>query len=365
MRTLTKTLINKNLKNLNNYTLIKKLNKFNTFSFSKSMTVREALNSAMDEELARDQNVFLMGEEVAQYDGPYKISKGLLKKFGKDRIIDTPISEMGFTGIGIGAAMYGLRPIIEFMTFNFSMQAIDQIINSGGKLHYMSAGDLKCPIVFRGLNGAAYGVAAQHSQCFAAWYTHVPGLKVVAPWSAEDARGLLKASIRDDNPVVFLENEPLYGTSFEVDDKVLDKDFILPIGKAKIERQGKDCTIVTFSKMVSYSLEAAKELEKEGISVEVINLRTLRPLDTQTVLNSIKKTSRCVTVEEGWPTCGIGSEIIALINETSTFDYLDAPVERISGADVPMPYAINLEKLALPQVNQIVNAVKRTTYRKK
>jgi len=326
--------------------------------------VREAINSAMDEEIARDKNVFLMGEEVAQYDGAYKISKGLYKKWGEKRIIDTPISELGFTGIGVGAALYGLRPIIEFMTFNFSMQAIDQIINSAAKIHYMSAGDLKCPIVFRGLNGAAFGVAAQHSQCFAAWYTHCPGLKVVAPWNSEDARGLLKASIRDDNPVVFLENEPTYGSSFEVSKEVTDKDFLIPIGKAKVEREGKHCSIITFSKMVGFSLEAAKILEKEGISVEVINLRSLRPLDSPAILNSIKKTNHCVTVEEGWPTCGIGAEIISIVNESSAFDYLDAPIERVTGADVPMPYALNLEKLALPQIDTIVKAVKRTLYRK-
>ena len=265
----------------------------------KSITVREALNSAMKEEMERDSRVFLMGEEVALYDGSYKISKGLHNEFGLNRVVDTPISEMGFTGIGVGAAFYGLRPIVEYMTFNFAMQAIDQIINSAGKIHYMSAGNLTCPIVFRGLNGAAYGVAAQHSQCYAAWYAQCPGLKVVAPWSAEDARGLLKASIRDDNPVVFLENEPTYGNSFEVSDNVLDKDFVLPIGKAKVEKEGKHCTIVTFSKMVGISLQAAKVLEAEGISVEVINLRTLRPLDTATIISSIKKTSRLVTVEEG------------------------------------------------------------------
>lgn len=365
MKSNIKNLLKTNIKFHNKLSFLNTKSFYNVIAKNKSITVREALNSAMDEELARDDRVYLMGEEVALYDGPYKISKGLHKKYGSDRIIDTPISEMGFTGIGVGSAMQGLRPIIEFMTFNFSMQAIDQIINSAGKLHYMSAGNLSCPIVFRGLNGAAYGVAAQHSQCYAAWYTHCPGLKVVAPWSAEDARGLLKASIRDDNPVVFLENEPLYGQSFEVEDKVLDKDFLLPIGKAKVEREGKDVSIITFSKMVGYSLKAAEELEKEGVSVEVVNLRTLRPMDTTTVLNSIKKTSRCVTVEEGWPTCGIGAEICALINDTSAFDYLDSPVVRVSGADVPMPYAINLEKQALPQIENIVNAVRKTVYRQK
>lgn len=331
-----------------------------------TITVRDALNKAMQEEITRDEKVFLMGEEVALYQGSYKISKGIYDKFGLDRVIDTPISEMGFTGIGVGAALYGLRPIIEFMTFNFSMQAIDQIINSGGKIHYMSAGDLTCPIVFRGLNGAAFGVAAQHSQCFAAWYSHCPGLKVVAPYSAEDARGLLKSAIRDDNPVIFLENERMYGVSFDVSDEVIDKDFLLPIGEAKIEKEGKDCTIVTFSKMVEFSLEAAKELEaKEGISVEVINLRSLRPLDTATIIKSVKKTNRLVTVEEGWPRFGVGSEIISLIMESSAFDYLDSPPVRVTGADVPMPYAVNLEKLALPGIENIINAVKKTCYRNK
>lgn len=281
--------------------------------------MREAIGSAIDDELARDKNVFLMGEEVAQYQGAYKISKGLVQKYGPQRIWDTPISEMGFTGIGVGAAMNGLRPIIEFMTWNFAMQAIDQIINSAAKSHYMSAGDLTCPIVFRGLNGAASGVAAQHSQDFAAWYAHCPGLIVIAPWNVEDARGLLKAAIRDDNPVVFLENEIMYGKSFPRDPKVMDPDFVLPIGKAKIEREGKDVSIVTFSRMVGESLEVAKKLEGEGISVEVINLRTLRPLDRTTVLNSIKKTHRVVTVEEGWPTCGIGSEICAMVMESKLF----------------------------------------------
>jgi pyruvate dehydrogenase E1 component beta subunit len=286
----------------------------------------------MEEEMRKDPNVFLMGkfksnltflfyfigEEVGQYQGAYKISKGLLEKFGPKRVWDTPISEMGFTGLGTGAAMYGLRPVIEFMTWNFSMQAIDQIINSAAKIHYMSAGDLKCPIVFRGLNGAAAGVAAQHSQDFAAWYTHCPGLKVVAPWNVEDCRGLLKAAIRDDNPVIFLENEIMYGKAFPRDEKVMSEDFVLPIGKAKVEREGKDVSIITFSRMVGDSLEVAAMLEKEGISVEVVNLRTLRPLDRPAVLKSIKKTHRCVTVEEGWPHCGIGSEICAMIME-STF----------------------------------------------
>jgi pyruvate dehydrogenase E1 component beta subunit len=279
---------------------------------------------------------------------------------------------MGFTGIGAGAAMYGLRPIIEFMTWNFALQSIDHIINSAAKIHYMSAGDLKCPIVFRGPNGAAAGVAAQHSQDFSAWYASVPGLKVVSPWDAEDYRGLLKAAIRDENPVVVLENEIMYGRSFPREERFMDKDFLIPIGKAKIEREGKDVTIVTFSRMVGESLEVAKTLEKEGISVEVINLRTLRPLDRTTILNSVKKTHRVVTVEEGWPTCGIGSEICAMIMESKiiyfylladAFDYLDAPVERITGFDVPMPYAVNLEKLALPQRENIYNGVKRVLSR--
>jgi pyruvate dehydrogenase E1 component beta subunit len=306
-----------------------------------------------------------MGEEVAQYNGAYKVSKGLLDKHGPGRIWDTPISEMGFTGLGVGAAMYGLRPIIEFMTWNFAMQAIDQIINSAGKIHYMSAGDVKCPIVFRGINGAAAGVAAQHSQCFAAWYASCPGLKVVTPWNVEDIRGLLRASIRDDNPVVFLENEMMYAKSFEVTKEILDPEFILPIGKAKIEREGKDCTIVTFSKMVGVALEAAKTLEKDGISVEVINLRTVRPIDRDAIIKSVKKTNRLVAVEEGWPQCGITSEICAMIMESEAFDYLDAPVERITGVDIPMPYAINLEKAAIPQVENIISAVKRTIYRNK
>lgn len=336
----------------------------NQFKNLHTITVRDALNKAMQEEITRDDKVFLMGEEVALYQGSYKISKGFYDKWGFERIIDTPISEMGFTGIGVGAALYGLRPIIEFMTFNFSMQAIDQIVNSAGKIHYMSAGDLTCPIVFRGLNGAAFGVAAQHSQCFAAWYSHVPGLKVVAPYSAEDAKGLLKASIRDNNPVIFLENERMYSVPFQVSDEVMDENFVLPIGKAKIERQGTDCTIITFSKMVETSLEAAKELELQGISVEVVNLRTLRPYDTATIINSVKKTNRLVTVEEGWPTSGIGSEIITMVCESSAFDYLDSQPIRITGVDVPMPYAVNLEQLALPQVSNIVSAVKKACNKK-
>jgi pyruvate dehydrogenase E1 component beta subunit len=280
------------------------------------ISIRECLNTAIDEEIERDSKVFLMGEEVALYNGAYKISKGLYDKWGAKRIIDTPISEVGFTGIGVGAALYGLRPIIEFMTWNFALQSIDQIINSAAKIHYMSAGDLTCPIVFRGLNGAAAGVAAQHSQDFSAWYSSTPGLKVLAPWSAEDTRGLLKAAVRDNNPVVFLENEIMYGKSFSKTDEIMNKDFVLPIGKAKIEREGTDVSIITFSRMVGQSLEVAKTLEKEGISCEVINLRTLRPLDRDTIIKSVMKTHRVVTVEEGWPQCGIGSEICGIIMES-------------------------------------------------
>eukprot|EP00163_Fabomonas_tropica_P001641 TRINITY_DN1120_c0_g1_i1.p1 TRINITY_DN1120_c0_g1~~TRINITY_DN1120_c0_g1_i1.p1 ORF type:complete len:330 (-),score=127.01 TRINITY_DN1120_c0_g1_i1:329-1318(-) len=329
------------------------------------MTVREALNSAMDDEMSRDDTVVLMGEEVAEYNGAYKISKGLWEKYGSDRVIDTPITEMGFAGIGVGAAMAGMRPIVEFMTWNFSLQAIDHIVNSAGKALYMSGGQAHTPIVFRGPNGAAAGVGAQHSQCFAAWYGSVPGIKVLAPWSAEDARGLLKAAIRDENPVVFLENEILYGESFEVADEVLDKDFVLPIGKAKVEREGTDVTITCFARMVSVALDAAEQLAKEGISCEVINLRSIRPLDREAIFNSVKKTNRIVSLEEGWPHFGVGSEIIALVTEGETFDFLDAPPERITGADVPMPYAPNLETLAKPQAQNVIDAVKRTVYRNK
>lgn len=334
------------------------------FMATKDVPVREAINQAIDEEMARDEKVFIIGEEVAQYQGAYKVSKGLYQKYGSRRVIDTPITEMGFAGIATGAAYQGLRPIVEFMTFNFSMQAIDQIVNSAAKQFYMSGGDISVPIVFRGPNGVAAGVAAQHSQCFAAWYSSVPGLKVVAPWSSEDAKGLMKSAIRDENPVVVLENELLYGVPFPMSDEAQSPDFTIPIGKAKIEREGKDVSIITFSKMVGTSLEVAKTLEKEGISVEVINLRTLRPLDRNTIINSVKKTHRVVTVEEGWPQCGIGSEIAAIIMETDAFDYLDAPVERITGADVPMPYALPLEKLAVPQQEDIITAVKRAMNRK-
>ena len=314
----------------------------------------------IDEEMARDEKVFVMGEEVAQYQGAYKVTKGLYQKYGEKRVIDTPITEMGFAGIATGAAYQGLRPVCEFMTWNFSMQAIDHIVNSAAKQYYMTGGDMTVPIVFRGPNGAASGVSAQHSQCFAAWYSSVPGLKVIAPYSSEDAKGLIKAAIRDENPVVFLENELLYGTEFPMSDEAQSDDFVLPIGKAKIEREGKDVSIVTFSKNVQTALEVAANLEKEGISVEVINLRTLRPLDRDAIIDTVKKTNRLVTLEEGWPQCGIGAEIAAIVMESEAFDYLDAPVERITGADVPMPYAINLEKLALPQIHDITAAVKRT-----
>jgi pyruvate dehydrogenase E1 component beta subunit len=323
-----------------------------------NITVREALRDAMAEEMRTDENVFLMGEEVAQYQGAYKISQGLLEEFGEKRVIDTPITEHGFTGLAVGAAYSGLKPIVEFMTFNFAMQAMDHIINSASKTLYMSGGQMSSPMVFRGANGAASRVAAQHSQCFASWFAHCPGLKVVSPWSAADAKGLLKAAIRDPNPIVFLENEILYGQSFDVPD---DPDFVLPIGKAKVEREGAHVTITAFSIMVGTALEAADILAGEGIEAEVINLRTLRPLDTETIVNSVKKTNRIVSVEEGWPACGIGSEIAAVIMEQA-FDHLDAPLSRICGADVPMPYAANLEALALPKTDDIVAAAKAVCY---
>ena len=318
------------------------------------LTVREALRDAMAEEMRKDDKVFLMGEEVAQYQGAYKVSQGLLEEFGARRVIDTPITEHGFAGLGVGAAFGGLKPIVEFMTFNFAMQAMDQIINSAAKTHYMSGGQMKSPIVFRGPNGAAARVGAQHSQCYASWYAHVPGLRVLAPWSAADAKGLLKAAIRDPNPVIFLENEILYGQSFDVPE---DPDFVLPIGKAKIERAGKDVTIVAFSIMVGKALHAAEELAKLGIDAEVINLRSLRPFDTETIVNSIKKTNRLVSVEEGWAFAGIGSELAAQMMEHA-FDWLDAPGKRVAGLDVPLPYAANLERLALPQQETIVEAAR-------
>jgi len=326
----------------------------------KSTSVREALRDAMAEEMRGDERVFIMGEEVAEYQGAYKVTQGLLDEFGPRRVIDTPITEHGFAGVGVGAAFHGLRPIVEFMTFNFAMQAIDQIVNSAAKTRYMSGGQMASPMVFRGPNGAASRVGAQHSQCFAAWYAHVPGLIVVAPHSAADAKGLLKSAIRDDNPVIFLENEILYGQSFDV--PVMD-DFTVPLGKAKVARSGDDVTIVSFGMGMTYALGAADKLAEEGISAEVIDLRTIRPLDMDTVLASVRKTNRCVTVEEGWPQHGVGAELSAQIMEKA-FDYLDAPVIRVAGKDVPMPYAANLEKLALPNVQEVVDASKLVTYRK-
>ena len=328
------------------------------------MTVREALCQGMDEEMERDESVFILGEEVAQYQGAYKVTKGLWQKYGSKRVIDTPITEMGFAGIAVGAAYKNLRPVVEFMTMNFSMQAIDQIVNSAAKQYYMSAGDIACPIVFRGPNGNAAGTGAQHSQCFAAWYSSIPGLKVVSPYSAEDAKGLIKAAIRDPNPVVVLEHELMYGVSFPMSDAAQSKDFIIPIGKAKVERPGTDVTIISFSKMVGLALETAEFMKNKGVSVEVINLLTLRPLDRDTIVQSVKKTGRVVTIETGWPQCGIGSEIAAILMETDAFNYLDAPMERITGADVPMPYATDLENAALPALADVVAAIERTTYRK-
>jgi pyruvate dehydrogenase E1 component beta subunit len=324
-----------------------------------TMTMREALRDAMAEEMRRDGDVFVMGEEVAEYQGAYKVTQGLLQEFGERRVIDTPITEHGFAGLGVGAALAGLKPVVEFMTFNFAMQAMDQLINSAAKTLYMSGGQMGCQIVFRGPNGAAARVAAQHSQDYSAWYSHIPGLKVVSPSTAADAKGLLKAAIRDPNPVIFLENEILYGHSSPV--PKLD-DFVLPIGKAKIAREGKDVTIVSWSMGMSYALKAAEMLAGEGIDAEVIDLRTLRPMDTDTIIASVKKTGRAVTVEEGWAQSGVGAEIAARIMERA-FDYLDAPVVRVSGKDVPMPYAANLEKLALPSAAEVVEAAKSVCYK--
>jgi pyruvate dehydrogenase E1 component beta subunit len=323
------------------------------------LTVREALRDAMAEEMRADPAVFVIGEEVGEYQGAYKVTQGLLDEFGPTRVVDTPITEYGFAGVGVGAAFAGLKPIVEFMTWNFAMQAIDHIINSAAKTLYMSGGKMRCPIVFRGPNGAAARVAAQHSQDFSSWYAHVPGLKVIAPYTAADAKGLLKAAIRDPGPVVFLENEILYGQSFEVPNL---PDFVLPIGKARIARSGKHVTIVSFSRGMAYALDAAKRLAEEGIEAEVIDLRTLRPLDVATVLASVRKTNRLVTIEEGWPICSIGSELCARV-ATEAFDHLDAPPLKITGVDVPMPYAANLEKLALPSVDQVIAAVKSVCYR--
>jgi pyruvate dehydrogenase E1 component beta subunit len=324
-----------------------------------TMTIREALRDAMAEEMRRDPDVFIMGEEVAEYQGAYKVTQGLLQEFGAKRVIDTPITEHGFAGVGVGAAMAGLKPIVEFMTFNFAMQAIDQIINSAAKTLYMSGGQMGCSIVFRGPNGAAARVAAQHSQDYSAWYSQIPGLKVIAPFSAADYKGLLKSAIRDPNPVIFLENEMLYGHSGPI--PKLD-DYVIPIGKARIVRSGGHVTVVSWSNGMSYALKAADELAKEGIEAEVIDLRTLRPLDTDTIIASVKKTGRAVTVEEGWQQSGVGAEVAARIMEHA-FDYLDAPVARVSGKDVPMPYAANLEKLALPSVAEVVEAAKAVCYR--
>ncbi len=329
------------------------------FENTVEQTVRVALRDAMAEEMRTNELVYLMGEEVAEYNGAYKVSEGLLDEFGAKRVIDTPITEHGFAGIAVGSAMNGLRPIVEFMTWNFGMQAIDHIINSAGKTLYMAGGKLGCPIVFRGPNGAASRVGAQHSQCYASWYAHVPGLKVVSPWSAADAKGLMKAAIRDPNPIIFLENELLYGEAFDVP---VSEDYEIPIGRAKIERSGSDVTIVAYSIMVGKSLEAAEKLAEQGIDAEVINLRTIRPIDRHTILESVKKTNRIVTAEESWPFAGIGSEIAALIGEHA-FDYLDAPLARVCAKDVPLPYAANLEQMALPQTDDIVTAVKKVCYK--
>lgn len=325
----------------------------------KTMTVREALREGMSEEMRRDKDVFLVGEEVAEYNGAYKISQGMLDEFGPNRVMDTPITEHGFAGIAIGAAFAGLRPIVEFMTFNFAMQAMDQIINSAAKTLYMSGGQMGCPIVFRGPNGAAARVGAQHSQDYAAWYAHIPGLKVVQPYSAADAKGLMKSAIRDPNPVLVLENEILYGQSFEVPDM---EDFTVPIGKARIWREGTDVTLISFGIGMKYALEAADELAKDGVSAEVIDLRSIRPIDYETILASVRKTNRCVTIEEGFPVCSIGNHLSAYIM-THAFDYLDAPVLNCTGKDVPMPYAANLEKLALTSTQEVLDAVKSVTYR--
>jgi pyruvate dehydrogenase E1 component beta subunit len=327
------------------------------------MTVREAICEGIDEEMERDEKVFIMGEEVAQYQGAYKVTKGLYQKYGDKRVIDTPITEAGFTGMAVGASFHDLKPIVEFMTWNFSLQAIDQIINGAAKQFYMSGGELASPIVFRGPNGYSAGTAAQHSQCFAAWFGSVPGLKVVCPYSSEDAKGLIKAAIRDPNPVVVLEHELMYGVSFPMSDEAQSNDFVIPIGQAKIEREGTDVTIITYSKEVGLALEAADAMAAKGVSVEVVNLRSIRPLDRDAILGSIKKTGRCVTLEQGWPQHGVGAEISAMIMETDAFNYMDAPMERVCGADIPMPYAKELEEASLPQLGDVVAAIERTTYR--
>ena len=322
-------------------------------------TVREALKEAMAEEMTKDKDVFIMGEEVAEYNGAYKVTQGLLDQFGEKRVIDTPITEHGFTGLAIGAAFSGLKPVVEFMTFNFAMQAIDQIVNSAGKTNYMSGGQVTCPIVFRGPNGPAARVAAQHSQCYAAWYSSIPGLKVISPYSAADSKGLLKSAIRDLNPVIFLENELVYGLPFEED---YNDDHIVEIGKARIMKEGKDVTIIAFSLMVKYALEAAEELKKQGIDAEVIDLRTIKPLDEETIISSVQKTNRCVTVEEGFPFASVGSEITKILVEKA-FDYLDAPIKTLASKDVPLPYAANLERIALPKSNNIIDAALEVCYK--
>jgi len=333
---------------------------------NEKMTVRESINSAMSDEIERDETVFLIGEEVAQYNGAYKVSKGMWDRYGDKRIWDTPITEAGFTGIAVGAGLNGLRPVVEFMTWNFALQAIDHIINSTAKTLYMSGGELSCPIVFRGINGVSASVGAQHTQCFASWYSQVPGLKVVSPWSVEDCRGLMKAAIRDNDPIVFLENEMMYNQEFDVTPEIMGKDFLIPIGKAKIERAGTDCTITAHAKMVGHSLAAAEILQRDhGVSVEVINLRTIKPLDRNTIIDSVKKTKRIVSVEEGWPQSGVGAEIAAVMMESEAFDYLDAPMERIAGAEVPMPYSWAIEGMAVPQIENIVNGVLAATFRQK
>ena len=327
------------------------------------MAVREAINLGIDQEMAKDPSIYILGEEVAQYQGAYKVTKGLYEKYGAQRVIDTPITEMGFAGLAIGSAYKDLKPIVEFMTINFSMQAIDQIVNSAAKQFYMSGGDLACPIVFRGPNGFSAGTAAQHSQCFAAWYSSIPGLKVVAPYSSADAKGLIQAAIRDPNPVMVLEHELMYGVSFPMTDAEQAEDYVLPF-KARVEVTGTDVTLISFSKTVGLCLEAQQALAAKGISAEVINLLSLRPLDRTTIIESVKKTGRVVSVEQGWPQCGVSSEIAAILMESEAFNYLDAPMERVTGADVPMPYAVDLENAALPQVEDVVAAVERRIFRK-
>ncbi|EKF31110.1 2-oxoisovalerate dehydrogenase beta subunit, mitochondrial precursor, putative [Trypanosoma cruzi marinkellei] len=324
-----------------------------------TLTVREALNKALDEEMERDNKVFILGEEVGQYQGAYKVTKGLLDKYGTSRVIDMPITEHGFTGMAVGAALSGLRPVCEFMTMNFAMQAIDQIVNSAAKGHYMSGGQLLCPVVFRGPNGASAGVAAQHSQCFAPWYASVPGLKVFSPYNSEDARGMIKTAIRDENPVVVLEHELMYGESFSVSDEAMGEDFLIPWGKAKVERVGKHISMIAFSRGVELCMKAADQLAKEGIEAEVINLRSLRPLDRRTVIESIMKTGRAMTVDESFPVCNIGAEICAIVMESEAFDYLDAPMERVSCADCPTPYAKDLETASQPQVSDVLAVARR------